>query len=97
MKPITFHEQARQELQSAVQYYEDAAPGLGKLFLHSVEQSLDKIVTHPLAFQRVDTAIHHKNLYRFPYRIVYVVESTRLRVLAIAHHKRKPGYWNYRT
>jgi plasmid stabilization system protein ParE len=96
MKPITFHEKAYQELQDTAQYYENITPGLGHLFLLATEQSLDEIASYPLAFQQVDTTVRHKNLHRFPYRLFYVVENSRLKILAVAHHKRKPGYWAQR-
>jgi toxin ParE1/3/4 len=32
-------------------------------------------------------------LPRFPYAVVFLVRVEELRVLAIAHAKRRPGYW----
>jgi len=33
---------------------------------------------------------------RFPYHVVYLEESAAIRVLALAHDRRKPGYWKSR-
>lgn len=33
----------------------------------------------------------------FPYRVVYFVQDNRLRIVAVAHSKRKPGYWQERV
>ena len=30
---------------------------------------------------------------RFPYGVIYQVTSNELRVIAVAHHRRRPGYW----
>ena len=32
----------------------------------------------------------------FPYSLVYFVENDTLNVVAVAHDKRKPGYWRSR-
>jgi hypothetical protein len=35
-------------------------------------------------------------LTRFPYLVVYREDATRILVVAVAHEKRKPGYWRKR-
>ena len=34
---------------------------------------------------------------RFPYYLAYLVTSDAIHVLAIAHERRRPGYWSGRT
>jgi hypothetical protein len=33
---------------------------------------------------------------RFPYHVVYMEMATHIRILAIAHDRRKSGYWKSR-
>jgi hypothetical protein len=33
---------------------------------------------------------------RFPYALVFVESETEIRVLAVAHTRRRPGYWRSR-
>jgi plasmid stabilization system protein ParE len=33
---------------------------------------------------------------RFPLNVVYVVQGSELTILAVAHQRRKPGYWRSR-
>ena len=33
---------------------------------------------------------------RFPYHVIYLEPTAALRILAIAHDRRKPGYWKNR-
>lgn len=35
-------------------------------------------------------------LKRFPYKLLYSVETDHLYVIAVAHQHRKPGYWHDR-
>ena len=30
---------------------------------------------------------------KFPYAIIYSIEPDHIRIIAVAHNKRKPGYW----
>jgi hypothetical protein len=33
---------------------------------------------------------------RFPYHVIYLEMATHIRILALAHDRRKPGYWKGR-
>lgn len=35
-------------------------------------------------------------LRRFPYRLIFIVCNDGVRILALAHVRRKPGYWKWR-
>ncbi len=35
-------------------------------------------------------------LPKFPYSIIYAIEPDHIRIIAVAHSKRKPGYWSAR-
>ena len=60
--------------------------------LDAVEDAVDKILENPEAYQLVGDEVRHKLLMRFPYSLLYVVEPDRIRVVAVAHQKRRPGY-----
>ena len=96
MKRITFHEDARAELAEASHYYEDRVTGLGHAFIDEVEQGADTIAEHPEAYEKVSDNLRRKVLAKFPYSLIYAVEPDRIRIMAIAHHKRRPEYWRYR-
>jgi hypothetical protein len=34
---------------------------------------------------------------RFPYHVIYLETATQIWILAIAHDRRKPGYWHPRV
>lgn len=36
-------------------------------------------------------------LRRFPFDVVYIIENEKLVLVALAHHRRKPGYWQDRS
>ena len=96
MKAIQFLEPARLELLEISAFYEEQAPGLGATFLDIVSAALALIRENP------DVGVPHRAdtrrlvLPRFPYSLVYLVEARDLFVVAIAHHRRAPGYWEDR-
>ncbi len=97
-----YHPEARRELDEAVDWYEDAASGLGGDFFDEVEAAVRDACDHstrwPL-FPRVDPtlAVRRKVLRRFPYSVVWLVEPTEIVIVAVAHARRRPGYWQDRV
>jgi plasmid stabilization system protein ParE len=97
-----FHPAARQELDSAVERYDQELPGLGLDFLDAVEHSIHSIVERPAAWQCADTLVAGQEIRRFvmarfPFSIVYYVADDVVRIVAVAHGRKKPGYWRSRA
>lgn len=66
--------------------------------LAEIASILPIIGSRPRSFPQLVTKspsyeIRRALLPRFPYAIVFLVRAEELRVLAVAHAKRRPGYW----
>jgi len=96
MRRVTFHPEADNEVIEAARYYETRAGELGFSFLMELESSIEQVVTNPEAYQLVSEEVRRKPFKRFPYSLLYVVEVDRIRVVAVAHQKRRPNYWRFR-
>jgi toxin ParE1/3/4 len=97
MRKVTFHEEADSEIYEAALYYEEKAADLGLLFLDEIEKAILRILANPMAYPSVGDEVRQAIVSRFPYSILYVIESDEhLRVIAVAHQKRRPGYWKIR-
>lgn len=92
----SFHPLADQELNEAAGYYNSISPGLGLAFLDEVEHAVAMILEHPEAAPLVNRTIRRKLVRRFPYSVMYLVQSDTIRILAIANQKRRPFYWSGR-
>jgi plasmid stabilization system protein ParE len=94
---VRISEEADAELVDAACWYESHREGLGAAFLSAVETTVDRIAETPHVGSMVpaisDPAIRRRPVHRFPYHIVYMELEDHLRVLAIAHDRRRPGYW----
>lgn len=95
-KHVVFHPEALNDLIDAAHYYEVCAKGLGDGFLDSVERALQVIAGKPLLFSADELERRKYVLKKFPYLIIYKVKEDSIYILAAAHAKRKPGYWESR-
>lgn len=93
MRSVIFHLLAEQELLDAVSYYEEQETGLGLEYLGEVEHAVNFLMRYPEAGSKVRGSIRRLTLPKFPYSLLYRVLEDQIRVLAVAHHKRKPQYW----
>jgi plasmid stabilization system protein ParE len=90
---------ASAELAEAVRWYESKHRGLGAEFLNEVAQTVERVATTPDAGSPLSEDHKTRRLLvpRFPYQLVYRVRETELVIIAFAHVKRRPGYWNDRA
>jgi toxin ParE1/3/4 len=94
-------DEAKEEMRESARWYEDKRAGLGDDFLDAVERALELIEAHHKRYQRLqvndpDREIRRYLLKRFPFLVVYEVCADEILVVAIAHGKRKPKYWQDR-
>lgn len=97
-KPARFEDEADAEYRAAGRWYEERVVGLGIEFFDAVDAALDRIARLPKAGALVrrlpvDLQVRRAPATRFPYHMVYLETSSTIRVLAIAHDRRRPGYW----
>ena len=85
--------EARRELEAAVSFYDSIYPALGRDFALEVQALCQRISQSPLAGVEVRPEIHRRILRRFPYVVLYAIEDDEVIVVAVAHQKRRPGYW----
>ena len=96
MRSILFEEGAKVELRESAKYYDLQKPGLGSEFAAEISTALDYIGRHPFASPSVRGNFRRTRVQRFPFDIIYAVEDERIVVVAVMHHRRRPGYWRDR-
>jgi toxin ParE1/3/4 len=94
---VAFDPDARAEFLAAVEYYEECQTGLGRRFRMDVEAELDGIQIMPFRYRVLRAPFRRCLIPKFPYAIIFTVEPNFILVVAMAHVKRKPGYWNDRA
>jgi len=89
---------AREEFSAAVRWYELRHSGLGADFFDNVTAVTSLIQAHPqIGTFDPETRTRRMPVERFPYQVVYHVSDEEIVIVAIAHSKRRPGYWTSRV
>jgi toxin ParE1/3/4 len=96
MKPVEFHPEATAELNAAVGYYEQRVPGLGIEFRKEVEVAAQKIQAGPLRWMAYSKRTRRFLIRRFSHLVVFFELADKILIVAVAHGKRRPGYWHGR-
>jgi toxin ParE1/3/4 len=89
---------ASDELTAAIRWYEARRPGLGGEFYNRVVDATATLETQPDLGRRVgdDPMTRRILVHGFPYQIVYRLRPAEIVIVAVAHLKRRPGYWKNR-
>jgi plasmid stabilization system protein ParE len=96
MKPVAYHRLAANELIKSAEFYERRNPTRGEAFLSAVETALPKIQRNPELGKLGSLGTRSWKTKRFPFRIVYLEQTDRFWIVAVAHLSRKPDYWTRR-
>lgn len=90
---VVFLTPAQDELDDAVTWYDRQATGLGRELLDELDRAIRRAVAFPLSYPEIEPGIRRCRLARFPYGIIYGLDSETLVVVAVAHLHRRPRYW----
>ena len=93
---LSFNALALQELEGATDFYSAGSPALAEAFLTEVARALSQIREFPDSCPFISRTVRKKVLRRFPYNVLYFLQADEIRVVAIAHQKRRPFYWRDR-
>lgn len=96
--PIQLSAAAAAELDNAATWYDEQRAGLGVEFMDAVDEALDTLAEWPHSGASVedvppDLEVRRAPLARFPHHVAYIVLGDRVRILAVAHDRRRPAYW----
>ena len=92
MKKIIL-QQAFEELNAAIAYYEEQQAGLGLRLKDEVDQYVNWILSNAAIPRLRKGGYRRVNLKVFPFYIAYIIREDTLWIIAIAHSHRKPEYW----
>ena len=96
--PVEFSAEATAELAEAAAWYESQRSGYGETFLAAIDAATDQCGRWPRSGPLVEDItsrgeVRRAPIARFPFHVAYVASGGYVRVLAVAHDRRKPGYW----
>ena len=95
---LRFAPEARAEIRETRGYYLAAGPDRARAFSAEVRRALARLQRHPESGAPYEAGTRRALLDTFPYAVVYDYAGPEegIIVVAIAHHRRQPGYWRPR-
>ncbi len=98
---LPFEAEAVAEFEDAAAWYEREREGYGALFVNEVRRAVERAANLPGSGPRVSGShpehdVRRFVVRRFPYLVITAIVSGERAVVAIAHGRRRPGYWRDR-
>ena len=88
---------AKRDFRDAFNWYRGRNEAVSARFANEVTRTLEHLERFPGTGGFVpgvrDPDIRRLPVHNFPYHVVFMRIGERISVLAIAHDRRKPGYW----
>jgi toxin ParE2 len=96
LKRIHLRSIAKRDMREAVTWYRERDPELANRFLDEVYRTLALLEQFPNIGGPVfgNRDARQLPVDNFPYQVVFKRFENRISVVAIAHDKKRPGYWN---
>ncbi|MCF7689176.1 MAG: type II toxin-antitoxin system RelE/ParE family toxin [Cephaloticoccus sp.] len=90
--------EAKGDVAEAAAWYRERSIRAAEDFLIAVGVALERIETHPTSQVIVDPATGARRalLRKFPHRVLYLIDSSRIVVFAVIHHRRDDPAWRER-
>jgi toxin ParE1/3/4 len=98
LKGVIIQREATAELEEGMSWYEKRKTGLGLDLESEVEKTIARVRRDPSIGMRYrNTQVRFVRVKRFPYVVYFCEFEDAIWVIAIAHGRRRPGYWKKRT
>jgi len=90
---VSFLAVAQREVDDAVEWYNQQAPGLGREFLDELDRAVRRATAFPMSGTEIEPGVRRCLVARFPYGVLYGLDGETIVVVAVAHLHREPRYW----
>ena len=88
--------EAEAEIGEAFLWYFERSPLAADAFRTETFQAIDGLTTDAPMWPEDEDGIRRHILRHFPYTVYCEIQGNTVTVLAVAHQRRKPGYWRDR-
>jgi len=93
---VELHEEAIAEARAIREWYAARSPAAAEAFMAELDRAREQIAEFPEAWAPYVSRTRRYLMRRFPFSVVYRKQGQKIQVIAVAHHRRRPGYWKRR-
>ncbi len=91
--PVRLHPLAADEIEAARRWYNEPNPEASVAFLADIDAAMLAVLEAPYRWPRIHVRFRRYIMRNFPFSVVYAALPAAIEVIAVAHHRRRPGYW----
>jgi plasmid stabilization system protein ParE len=93
MKPYSFHPEAEAEADAAFEHYWIKSPVAAFGFDEEIREAYRTLSVHPMICAPYLHGTRRVIIRRFPFSVIFRERPQDIQIIAVAHAKRRPGYW----
>jgi plasmid stabilization system protein ParE len=93
---LEFFEDAASEVEEGRAWYRERSESAEAGFLRELDHAIQQVTDAPSQWPHYLAGTQRYVFPSYPYSLVYFIEESTINVVAIAHDKRRPGYWRER-
>ena len=94
---VRFHPAAAGEVERAQAWYEERSALAAAAFLQELTRAVQRIRDAPERYPTAEHGTRRIVFEQFPFTAFYLVQRDEVFIVAVGHHKRRPGYWATRA
>ncbi len=94
---LEFIAAARAEFDQAFDWYAERSVGAALGFATAMDVAVESIAADPGRFVHTYSGCRLCRMKRYPYCVIFQLSGDTITVVAVAHAKRRPGYWRNRA
>ena len=87
---------AEQEARAAFVWYLERNAAVADAFEAEFTHAISAVASDPERWPRLTAKTRRYVFPRYPFSLIYTASGNVVDILAVAHHRRKPGYWRSR-
>ncbi len=94
---VRFHPEAAEEVEAATDWYRERSAEAAAGFVAELNHAIERVAELPETWPNYKANTRRFIFRVYPFSLVYRIEGNDVEIVAVAHAKRKPGYWASRA
>jgi plasmid stabilization system protein ParE len=90
---IEYHKAADKEVFRIYRRYYKQSPNVARKFLAELQVAVNEVEQSPELWPEHLHGTRFRRLNRYPHYVVYLILADRIKIVAVQHSARRPGYW----
>jgi len=95
-REVILHTEAEAEVLQALEWYAERSAVAARAFVQELSHVISLAVRSPEAWPQVSGNTRRILFPRFPFALVFRLRVGTIEIVAVAHQRRRPSYWEDR-